>query len=65
MDGGVDPVWSRHGRELFYRKADDIMAVAVTTMPTSPPAVPAGSSGSVDPGDNGPNYDAAPDGTCS
>src|SRR5439155_27307752 len=28
-DGGIDPVWSRDGRELFYRKDDEMMAVSV------------------------------------
>jgi eukaryotic-like serine/threonine-protein kinase len=63
-DGGVDPVWSRHGRELFYRKADDIMAVPVTTSADFSAGRPRRLFGMrFDPGDNGPNYDAAPDGT--
>ena len=28
-DGGQEPVWSPDGKELFYRKGDDIMAVSV------------------------------------
>ncbi|MGE5276438.1 MAG: protein kinase domain-containing protein [Acidobacteriota bacterium] len=28
-DGGVEPAWSRDGRELFYRKGDRMMAVPV------------------------------------
>ncbi|HEY5623865.1 MAG TPA: protein kinase [Gammaproteobacteria bacterium] len=30
-DGGVQPLWSRDGRELFYRTAEGVMAVAVDT----------------------------------
>jgi serine/threonine-protein kinase len=33
-DSGVEPVWSRDGRELFYRNADKMMAAAVETTPT-------------------------------
>lgn len=32
--GGSDPIWSRNGRELFYRHGDQMMVVAVTTQPT-------------------------------
>jgi serine/threonine-protein kinase len=33
--GGTGPVWSRDGRELFYRSgADSMMAVRITTTPT-------------------------------
>jgi serine/threonine-protein kinase len=62
-DGGSDPVWSRDGRELFYRLGDQLMAVSVT---------PSGDFGAdrprrlfetrFDPGVNGPNYDVSPDG---
>jgi hypothetical protein len=34
VDGGTGPVWSRDGRELFYRAADDLMSVQVRS--TSP-----------------------------
>ena len=33
-DGGFDPVWSRDGKELFYRSGDKMMVVAVATRPT-------------------------------
>jgi len=33
-DGGTEAVWSRNGRELFYRNRDKMMAVAVTLEPT-------------------------------
>jgi dipeptidyl aminopeptidase/acylaminoacyl peptidase len=29
IDGGTGPVWSRDGRELFYRAGDDLMSVQV------------------------------------
>jgi serine/threonine-protein kinase len=31
--GGVDPVWSADGRELYYRRGNAIMAVPVRTGP--------------------------------
>lgn len=30
-EGGTDPVWSKDGRELFYRSGDSLMAVPVKT----------------------------------
>ena len=30
-DGGTQPMWSRGGRELFYRREDEIMAVSIDT----------------------------------
>ena len=30
-DGGTEPVWSRDGRELFYRAGDTLMAVTIAT----------------------------------
>jgi Tol biopolymer transport system component len=63
-DGGVDPVWSRDSRELFYRQGDQMLGVSVA---------PSGefSAGRprrlfemrFDAGDNGPNYDVSRDGT--
>ena len=38
--GGNSPLWSRDGRELFYRSADSVMAVAVQTEPTFKPGKP-------------------------
>jgi Tol biopolymer transport system component len=32
-DGGVEPVWSREGRELLYRQADQFLSVDVRTEP--------------------------------
>jgi eukaryotic-like serine/threonine-protein kinase len=34
VGGGVDPVWSRDGSELFYRRGNVILAVTITTAPT-------------------------------
>jgi serine/threonine-protein kinase len=34
ISGGDWPIWSRDGRELFYRSGDAIMALAVKTEPT-------------------------------
>jgi serine/threonine-protein kinase len=33
-EGGVEPVWARNGRELFYRNGDKMMATAIETKPT-------------------------------
>ena len=32
-EGGNEPVWSRNGRELFYRSGDAMMAVDIVTSP--------------------------------
>jgi serine/threonine-protein kinase len=32
-EGGIQPTWSRTGREIFYRNGDKMMAVAVSTGP--------------------------------
>ncbi len=58
-------MWSRDGRELFYRHADQMMAAPIVTKPS----LQAGTAVrlftrdfQLDPGDNLPNYDVAPDG---
>jgi serine/threonine-protein kinase len=33
VDGGTEPLWSRDGRELFYRSGDQVIAAAVRTSP--------------------------------
>jgi len=33
-EGGADPLWSRDGKELFYRNGNKMMVVAVATQPT-------------------------------
>jgi Tol biopolymer transport system component len=64
-EGGVQPVWARSGREIFYRNGDKMMAVPIETEPSfragkpsllferplSNPDVP-----------QGPYYDVTPDG---
>ena len=30
LEGGIEPLWGRDGRELFYRTGDSVMAVTVT-----------------------------------
>jgi len=32
-NGGDSPLWSRNGRELFYRSGDSVMAIAIQTEP--------------------------------
>lgn len=32
--GGIEPLWSRNGRELFYRNGPRVMAVDIRTAPT-------------------------------
>jgi serine/threonine-protein kinase len=39
-EGGVEPVWARNGRELFYRNGDKMMVTAVETKPMFAPAKP-------------------------
>jgi Tol biopolymer transport system component len=64
IDGGIDPVWSKDGRELFYRHDDQLMAVAVSTTREFSAGRPRRLFEiRVDAGDNGPNYDVSPDGT--
>jgi len=36
-NGGTGPLWAPNGRELFYRKDDFVMAVALETEPTFNP----------------------------
>jgi serine/threonine-protein kinase len=33
-EGGTEPVWNPNGKELFYRSADKMMAVDITTQPS-------------------------------
>lgn len=39
-EGGVQPVWARNGRELFYRNGDKMMAVAIEAKPVLAGAKP-------------------------
>ncbi|MGH9578874.1 MAG: TolB family protein [Terriglobales bacterium] len=63
-EGGFGALWSRNGRELFYRKDNKVMAVAVTTHPgfaaSSPRALFEGTY-SVHPRQEG-TWDVTPDG---
>jgi hypothetical protein len=34
VQGGTEPVWSRDGRELFYRTGDSLLAASVSLRPT-------------------------------
>jgi serine/threonine-protein kinase len=62
--GGVEPVWARDGRELFYRNGDKMMVVSITVEPTFIPSKPEmlfeGQYRLSAPGY--PYYDVAPDG---
>jgi dipeptidyl aminopeptidase/acylaminoacyl peptidase len=62
-DGGIDPVWSKDGRELFFRHGDELMAVSVATAREFSAGRPRRLFETrFDAGDNGPNYDVSPDG---
>ena len=62
-DGGINPVWSRDGRELFYQEGEQMMAVAIASAAEFAAARPRRLFETrVDAGDNGPNYDVSPDG---
>jgi len=62
-DGGIDPVWSRDGRELFYRQNDQMMVVSVAPKGEFSKGRPQRLFEiRFDAGDNGPNYDVSPDG---
>jgi Tol biopolymer transport system component len=65
VDGGIEPMWSRDGRELYYRSADQMMAVAIR--PGSPLAAAASVTLFADryahrAGVNRANYDVGLDG---
>jgi len=63
-DGGFEPVWSRNGRELFYRRGNAMVASTITTEPVfaagSPRTLFRGTYIETDTG--GAGYDVAPDG---
>jgi len=58
IDGGSAPVWSRDGRELFYRGGGNLMAVVVETRPRFRAGLPKSLFKLTNLGD----YDVAPDG---
>jgi Tol biopolymer transport system component len=63
-DGGTEPAWNPHGRELFYRSGNRLMAVDITTQP----GFAAGKPRMLFEGQyrptplTNPNYDVSPDG---
>ena len=66
-EGGYGPVWSRDGKELFYRNGDRMMAVRVVTEPRFSASMPETlfekaslSEGSAEGGSR--TYDVSPDG---
>lgn len=67
-DGGTEPRWNPAGKELFYRRGDEMWAVSVTSEPSFQPAVfqPGRPTllfeGSFELGGNFHNYDVSPDG---
>jgi serine/threonine protein kinase/Tol biopolymer transport system component len=62
-DGGIDPVWSKDGRELFYRHDDQMMVAVVAPKGEFSASRPQRLfEARFDAGDNGPNYDVSPDG---
>ena len=63
LQGGTEPVWSRNGRELFYRSGDSLMVAPVALSPTF--AVSARHSlfaGTFLSSGGFPEYDVTPDG---
>jgi serine/threonine-protein kinase len=62
-DGGTDPVWSKDGRELFFRQGDQLMVAAVAANVEFSAGRPQRLFElRFDRGDNGPNYDVSRDG---
>ncbi len=65
-NGGDEPVWSRRGDEIFYRRGSEMMVVPVKTAGGLTPGVPAvlfEGRYDVDPfGQDATNYDVTPDG---
>lgn len=64
-DGGREPVWSRDGRELFYRNGDNMMVVDVESGPVfraGAPRVLFEGRYRVSSGGLNQNYDVSPDG---
>ena len=63
-NGGYEPVWSRDGRELFYRSGDALMVVAVSTRSDFVAGLPRRLfSGDYEQSDTGTaGYDVSPDG---
>ena len=63
--GGIEPMWSPDGRELFYRTADQMMAVAIETEPRFSAGTPRRlykGTYILDSGVGHPRYGVSPDG---
>jgi eukaryotic-like serine/threonine-protein kinase len=39
-NGGIEPLWSRDGRQVFYIEGNRLMAVSVSTTPSFSPGIP-------------------------
>jgi dipeptidyl aminopeptidase/acylaminoacyl peptidase len=62
-DGGLDPLWSKNGRELFYRQGDELMVVTVAAQAEFAATRPRRLFAlRFDAGDGGRSYDISPDG---
>ena len=66
-EGGTEPMWSRDGRELFYRTGNKMMAIAIATEPELAPGRPTllfegRYLSGVSTGNPATGYDVAPDG---
>ena len=63
-DGGNEPVWSRDGRELFYRSGGKILAVTIATTPAFAAGLPRMLfEGAYEPTGTGTSgFDVSPDG---
>lgn len=63
-EGGLQPLWARNGRELFYRNEDMMMAVGIETEPEFQAGKPTllFQGNFSDPGDWPAQYDVSPDG---
>ncbi len=64
-EGGVEPLWNRNGRELFYRSGKKMMAVEIATKPGFSPGTPKvlfEGPYQLLPTISTPNYDVSPDG---
>jgi serine/threonine-protein kinase len=65
VGGGYAPLWSAHGREIYYRSSTDLLAVPVQTAPTlqiGTPEVLFSLADYVLPGTRGIKYEVSPDG---
>lgn len=64
-EGGVEPLWNRNGRELFYRSGRKMMAVEIVTKPSFSAGTPKmlfEGAYQLLPTISTPNYDVSPDG---